>query len=147
MLSHADAQPGEGQSTSSPIFSVFRAFVRADPNLFKTKHRTDKPFRLFCAVFFGGPEEDRTLDLTDANRTLSQLSYGPIFGCPLRGRFYIIRHDLDLCKSNFLFFLIFAPAAAQDCNPACARGIIEMLSGVLPPGPAGRILIGGRNKK
>ena len=27
---------------------------------------------------FGGPEGDRTLDLTDANRTLSQLSYGPI---------------------------------------------------------------------
>ena len=28
--------------------------------------------------FFGGPEGDRTLDLTDANRTLSQLSYRPI---------------------------------------------------------------------
>ena len=27
---------------------------------------------------FGGDEEDRTLDLTDANRTLSQLSYAPI---------------------------------------------------------------------
>jgi hypothetical protein len=27
----------------------------------------------------GGDEEDRTLDLTDANRTLSQLSYAPIF--------------------------------------------------------------------
>ena len=26
---------------------------------------------------FGGDEEDRTLDLTDANRTLSQLSYRP----------------------------------------------------------------------
>lgn len=25
----------------------------------------------------GGDEEDRTLDLTDANRTLSQLSYAP----------------------------------------------------------------------
>ena len=28
---------------------------------------------------FGGPEEIRTLDLSDANRTLSQLSYRPIF--------------------------------------------------------------------
>ena len=28
--------------------------------------------------FPGGDEEDRTLDLTDANRTLSQLSYAPI---------------------------------------------------------------------
>ena len=27
----------------------------------------------------GGPERDRTVDLSDANRTLSQLSYGPIF--------------------------------------------------------------------
>lgn len=27
--------------------------------------------------FYGGDEEDRTLDLTDANRTLSQLSYAP----------------------------------------------------------------------
>ena len=26
---------------------------------------------------FGGDEEDRTLDLTDANRALSQLSYAP----------------------------------------------------------------------
>lgn len=29
------------------------------------------------ACFFGGPEGDRTLDLTDANRTRSQLRYGP----------------------------------------------------------------------
>ena len=29
------------------------------------------------ASFFGGLEGDRTLDLTDANRTLSQLSYEP----------------------------------------------------------------------
>ena len=28
-------------------------------------------------AFSGGDEEDRTLDLTDANRTLSQLSYAP----------------------------------------------------------------------
>ena len=28
---------------------------------------------------YGGPEETRTLDLSDANRTLSQLSYRPIF--------------------------------------------------------------------
>ena len=30
------------------------------------------------SFFVGGDEEDRTLDLTDANRTLSQLSYAPI---------------------------------------------------------------------
>ena len=38
--------------------------------------------RLFAAASFlvqldGGPEETRTLDLSDANRTLSQLSYRP----------------------------------------------------------------------
>ena len=33
-----------------------------------------------CGDFhFGGPNRDRTDDLTDANRTLSQLSYRPIF--------------------------------------------------------------------
>ena len=32
----------------------------------------------FVPVCFGGPEETRTLDLSDANRTLSQLSYRPI---------------------------------------------------------------------
>ena len=29
-------------------------------------------------VVFGGPKGIRTLDLSDANRTLSQLSYGPM---------------------------------------------------------------------
>ena len=33
----------------------------------------------FGFALFGGPEETRTLDLSDANRTLSQLSYRPIF--------------------------------------------------------------------
>ena len=33
-----------------------------------------------CGDFhFGGPNRDRTDDLTDANRTLSQLSYRPIY--------------------------------------------------------------------
>ena len=33
----------------------------------------------FCKSARGGPEETRTLDLSDANRTLSQLSYRPIY--------------------------------------------------------------------
>ena len=37
----------------------------------------EKPTCRNKSVFFGGDEEDRTLDLTDANRTLSQLSYAP----------------------------------------------------------------------
>lgn len=36
----------------------------------------------YALLFRGGDEEDRTPDLTDANRTRSQLRYGPtlIFG-------------------------------------------------------------------
>ena len=40
-----------------------------------------RKFTAILAVIFlynGGPNRDRTDDLTDANRTLSQLSYGPI---------------------------------------------------------------------
>ena len=41
---------------------------------------TQKPLNIQRLPYFqyiGGDEEDRTLDLTDANRTLSQLSYVP----------------------------------------------------------------------
>ena len=34
-------------------------------------------FKLGGVIHFGGPNRDRTDDLTDANRTLSQLSYRP----------------------------------------------------------------------
>ncbi len=43
------------------------------PLIKKKSHREQ-----FVRGGFGGDEEDRTLDLTDANRTLSQLSYAPI---------------------------------------------------------------------
>ena len=46
-----------------------------------TSNRTNRKIAaVFTAAIFtiGGDEEDRTLDLTDANRTLSQLSYAPI---------------------------------------------------------------------
>ena len=36
----------------------------------------------------GGDEEIRTLDLTDANRTLSQLSYAPTAGIITAARYY-----------------------------------------------------------
>ncbi len=44
-------------------------------------------FGCFC---YGGDEEDRTLDLTDANRTLSQLSYAP------NERYYTTRYLICL---------------------------------------------------
>lgn len=34
----------------------------------------------YKSILSGGPEEIRTLDLSDANRTLSQLSYRPKYG-------------------------------------------------------------------
>ncbi len=43
---------------------------------FPPKEKQTTPQRVLSV--FGGDGEDRTLDLTDANRTLSQLSYAPI---------------------------------------------------------------------
>ena len=45
-----------------------------------TSKKSDNPTDICCWIIrFGGDEEIRTLDLTDANRTLSQLSYAPTF--------------------------------------------------------------------
>jgi hypothetical protein len=41
------------------------------------RQHDDRGLAEFGLVHDGGDEEDRTLDLTDANRTLSQLSYAP----------------------------------------------------------------------
>ena len=46
--------------------------------------------------FDGGDEEDRTLDLTDANRTLSQLSY-----IPTKDYFIILRQLAKKSKRKF----------------------------------------------
>ncbi len=54
-------------------------------------------FRKKIAAFHGGDEEDRTLDLTDANRTLSQLSYAPEYVCSM-----IITKSGANVKMNFL---------------------------------------------
>ena len=49
-------------------------------SLIKTKNPNAFPIgNKFGFFMYGGPEETRTLDLSDANRTLSQLSYRPIF--------------------------------------------------------------------
>lgn len=47
--------------------------------LSKRKRSLDEktPFSDFIDYHDGGPERDRTVDLSDANRTLSQLSYRP----------------------------------------------------------------------
>ena len=42
------------------------------------KRKTSELWERLGCMCYGGDEEDRTLDLTDANRTLSQLSYAPM---------------------------------------------------------------------
>ena len=57
-----------------------RRFSVAD----QSEHFTAKPplkKKVFVQYLFGGPGGIRTLDLSDANRTLSQLSYGPLCYC------------------------------------------------------------------
>ncbi len=49
---------------------------------------------------FGGDEEDRTLDLTDANRTLSQLSYAPKTMCAVAVLVYISA-NFRICQEDF----------------------------------------------
>jgi hypothetical protein len=46
---------------------------------FRTPGKKRKPTIVSIIGFlYGGPERDRTVDLSDANRTLSQLSYRPM---------------------------------------------------------------------
>ena len=73
-----------------------------------------KPWR----VFVGGDEEDRTLDLTDANRTLSQLSYAPnssAISVQLRSRNLLYHRIFHMSIQN-LHNLI-----NEDCNINCER--------------------------
>ena len=53
-------------------------------------------------LFHGGDEEDRTLDLTDANRTLSQLSYAPMSTAALRQK--ILYHNFKRGQDWFFVF-------------------------------------------
>ena len=63
-------------------------------------------------VFSGGPEEIRTLDLSDANRTLSQLSYRPKYSfCRLEATLYKLPLTITnyICRINLcqdLFHLV-----------------------------------------
>ena len=57
-----------------------------------------KDRRFSTAVFFGGDEEDRTLDLTDANRTLSQLSYAPKLLAPHFAVLVYISAKIPICQ-------------------------------------------------
>ncbi len=66
--------------------------------IFLKKLRKGREIIDFTA-FSGGDEEDRTLDLTDANRTLSQLSYAPKLP-PDAQRQMILYHNFLCCKER-----------------------------------------------
>ena len=68
---------------------------------------TQKERHDFRRVFlFGGPEETRTLDLSDANRTLSQLSYRPILP-PDPQRQMLLYHKFQWGQADFSKVRIF----------------------------------------
>ena len=63
----------------------------------------EKSHDIVVTFFFGGPEGIRTHDLTDANRTLSQLSYRPKYDCRSPSADY---HNtlFSICEAPFSFF-------------------------------------------
>ena len=69
------------------------------------KERKSFEIKDFRSFFDGGDEEDRTLDLTDANRTLSQLSYAPIYGAVINAANYYTPTGVHL---SIGFYRIFA---------------------------------------
>ena len=84
------------------------AYTRTNknPNLFPYKNR-------FGFFLFGGPGGIRTLDLSDANRTLSQLSYRPICkaGRPILSMTNVLRLTyytafLRNCQADFSGFSV-----------------------------------------
>ena len=69
---------------TAAVFTAHRGGRNSLPPSIPITHRNQKRSTVFRQFFlFGGDEEDRTLDLTDANRTLSQLSYAPTYDIPI----------------------------------------------------------------
>ena len=71
-------------------------------------HQNKKGTPAGAIFYFGGPDRDRTGDLTDANRTLSQLSYRPIIRAP--------EQIPMLCISYFIIAGV--PGEFKGKNPA-----------------------------
>ncbi len=81
----------------------------------KEKSEENKKPTIFyrkLSVLFGGDEEDRTLDLTDANRTLSQLSYAPIDAPYLTA--FLQKCQGVVCKKLSIQNLLIAGISAVD---------------------------------
>ena len=71
--------------------------IRINPNPLPTGAR-------FGFIRCGGPKGIRTLDLSDANRTLSQLSYGPREAVFFQNSFYILAQPETVVKRFYEFF-------------------------------------------
>ena len=71
-------------------------------------HQNKKGTPAGAIFYFGGPDRDRTGDLTDANRTLSHLSYRPIIRAP--------EQIPMLCVSYFIIAGV--PGEFKGKNPA-----------------------------
>ena len=66
--------------TKPPVVRKAKPGVQAQYIISLIETRNPNPSLMgkkFGFFVYGGPEETRTLDLSDANRTLSQLSYRP----------------------------------------------------------------------
>ena len=86
------------------------------PTIFAKKLQKSREIYNFTA-FCGGPNRDRTDDLTDANRTLSQLSYRPICG------YFVYFCLIYLCGLLFwqgrCYVALALPTALQAQIPSC----------------------------
>ncbi len=77
----------------------------------------------------GGDEEDRTLDLTDANRTLSQLSYAPIgLLCDYK-IFFAVCQVFGGGLEKFFFAAPVLCHRLADIDPAFGLGVFLELGG------------------
>ena len=120
-----------GNALHSFDFQLFR-FLSCYFLFITQKHHTFV-WRFCCASFssthFGGPGGIRTLDLSDANRTLSQLSYRPIFCRFSSAAEFIIAREKEKSKRFFRKMLFFCRDTAEgagqtlrETSPAVRQG-------------------------
>ena len=93
------------------------------------KHKKSREIGDFTAFFGGGPGGIRTLDLSDANRTPSQLSYRPIFCRFSSAAGFIIAREKEKSKRFFRKMLFFCRDTAEgagqtlrEASPAVRQG-------------------------
>ena len=67
--------------------------------------------------FDGGDKRDRTADLLNAIQALSQLSYTPIFCCPVPDDFCIIAQSFKMSTVFLIFFKIFFGGSEGGSEP------------------------------